>query len=485
MAGQVSHLPVLRAGVSYESLDQFEVVGHRDGELLAKVSLANPGILRRDLKRMADKAALASQLSIAQMLEICKAAGQHFIGTDLPLGVDVDGQPVLQSADDYIATLSKTSGLPHTLCRKNMQKVFTVFDEMPGILRGLTRGMDPQVLDRHFGEHSGVPVCYSPTTDCLGVVLPSNSPGVNSIWMPAVALKIPVVLKPGKEEPWTPWRIIQAFLAAGAPPQLFSFYPTDHEGASAILEGCGRALLFGDESTTRAYAHNPSINLHGPGRSKVLLGEDLVDQWQDYLDVLVASVADNGGRSCINASSIFVPRHGRVIAEALAERVSDIGPRAPDDDAARLSAFANPKFAAWIDQSIDAGLGEGGAEDVTARYRQGPRARQLDGADFLMPTVVHCDDVSHSLARTEYMFPFVSVVEVPQDRMLAEIGHSLVVTAITRDASFRQQLVRSRDIDRLNLGPFPTSHVEWDQPHEGNLFEFLYSRRAIQRRDDW
>ena len=33
---------------------------------------------------------------------------------------------------------------------------------------------------------------------------------------------------------------------------------------------------------------------------------------------------------------------------------------------------------------------------------------------------------------------------------------------------------------RLNLGRLPTAHVEWNQPHEGNLFEFLYHRRAIQ-----
>ena len=42
-------------------------------------------------------------------------------------------------------------------------------------------------------------------------------------------------------------------------------------------------------------------------------------------------------------------------------------------------------------------------------------------------------------------------------------------------------LIASPLIERLNLGPLPTSHVQWDQPHEGNLFEFLYRRRAIQR----
>jgi hypothetical protein len=36
-------------------------------------------------------------------------------------------------------------------------------------------------------------------------------------------------------------------------------------------------------------------------------------------------------------------------------------------------------------------------------------------------------------------------------------------------------------VDRLNLGPISTMQVSWDQPHEGNLFEHLYSRRAFQK----
>ena len=36
-------------------------------------------------------------------------------------------------------------------------------------------------------------------------------------------------------------------------------------------------------------------------------------------------------------------------------------------------------------------------------------------------------------------------------------------------------------IGRLNLGPIKTNQIVWDQPHEGNLFEHLYARRAFQR----
>ena len=79
------------------------------------------------------------------------------------------------------------------------------------------------------------------------------------------------------------------------------------------------------------------------------------------------------------------------------------------------------------------------------------------------------------------LFRSASVVEVPQSEMLAQIGPSLVVMAITQDEAFIDQLFDCPLIDRLNLGPISTMHTSWDQPHEGNLFEFLYKRRSLQR----
>ena len=102
----------------------------------------------------------------------------------------------------------------------------------------------------------------------FGAVLPSNSPGVHSLWAPAVALKTPIALKPGREEPWTPLRMIQAFIAAGFPKEAFGFYPTDHGGAATLLQAVDRAMLFGDASTTQAWAKDPRVELHGPGYSQ-------------------------------------------------------------------------------------------------------------------------------------------------------------------------------------------------------------------------
>ncbi len=37
------------------------------------------------------------------------------------------------------------------------------------------------------------------------------------------------------------------------------------------------------------------------------------------------------------------------------------------------------------------------------------------------------------------------------------------------------------EIERLNIGHVSTMKISWDQPHEGNMFEFLYKRRSIER----
>ncbi len=463
------HIPALRFGQPYKSCDVLTTKG-------AEISQVNAGLIRRDLLQIKKATTELEAIPMPRLLEICKKAGELFQHGTVPVGLD--NQP--QSAEDYVRQASVSCGLPHAMVRNNMSKIALVMTDMKTILKGLTRGLDLSVIDAGMGEQNGVPVSFYRTTDMLGVVLPSNSPGVNSLWIPSIALKVPVVLKPGRDDPWTPYRIAQSFIAAGCPRSAFSFLPTTHDGAHALLALAGRSQLFGDASITKRYAGNPNVELHGPGYSKVLIGDDMVKDWPKLIDVLVTSVAANGGRSCVNASAIVVPKFGKEIAAALAERLAKILPTAADDPKAGLSGFANPAVAESISETIDKDLATPGAEDVTARYRKGPRFVTHEGHTFLCPTVVHCDSFCHPLANREFLFPYCSVVEVPQADMLAQIGPSLVVSGITKDKAWTKQLLASPLIHRLNLGAMATSHVHWDQPHEGNLFECLYHRRAVQ-----
>jgi hypothetical protein len=82
------------------------------------------------------------------------------------------------------------------------------------------------------------------------------------------------------------------------------------------------------------------------------------------------------------------------------------------------------------------------------------------------------------------MFPYVTVVQCAQAEMLARIGPTLVGTAITHDAAWSQQLLEATHIDRLNIGPIPTTKLDWLQPHEGNLVDFLFRARAFQTTPD-
>jgi acyl-CoA reductase-like NAD-dependent aldehyde dehydrogenase len=470
------HIPALRLGRSYESLDQLPVLDHRTGQPLATLSQVNAGIVRKDLQRLEQARAALDRVPAAELIRKCAEAGGHFMNGTLPLG----DKGHTQSPRQYVETLSATSGLPWVLVERNMKKIASALANMETILNGLTRGLDPAILDRGFGEQCGARVCFYPAAQALGLVMPSNSPAVNSLWLPAVPLKVSVILKPGREEPWTPYRLIQAFIAAGCPAEAFGFYPTDHEGAGEILKGCDRALVFGDQATTAQYAGNPRIQIHGPGFSKILLGADQVERWPEFIDVLVASISDNGGRSCINASAVLAPKYADEIAEALAERLGPVQPLSASDPKATLSAFANPKMAEGIDRAIEDGLRVPGAREITARHRQGPRKVAFEGGVYVRPTIVRCDSMSHPLANREFLFPYASVIEVPQEDMLRQIGPSLVVTAVTQDADWKRQLLRSPLIDRLNFGLVSTMNVAWDQPHEGNMFEFLYKRRALR-----
>jgi len=68
--------------------------------------------------------------------------------------------------------------------------------------------------------------------------------------------------------------------------------------------------------------------------------------------------------------------------------------------------------------------------------------------------------------------------------MLSKIGYTLVGSAITNDEKWIKQLTDATNIDRLNIGPIPTTRLNWLQPHEGSIIDFLFRGRAYQMTDE-
>ena len=471
------HLPVLRWGQPYTSLDVDPVVHFATGEPIANVSRANGGLIQRDMRKASRARDVLREIPVDELIARVGKAGELYMNGTLPMG---DGT---QTPDEFVRAQSASTGLPERMCRANMKKNSFVLAEMRGILTSLTRGLQFDILTRGHGEERGVPVSYQPQSPVVGLVLPSNSPGVHTLWLPVIPLQIGLVLKPGPQEPWTPYRMAEAFGEAGIPREAMSVYPGQGDVGAAVLESCGRSLIFGGTATVDRYRGNPAVQAHGPGFSKILIGDVQVDRWEQFLDVMVDSVLLNSGRSCINCSGIWASRHTRDIADALARRVVAVRPLPPDHPESSLAAFTVPGVADAISKEIDADLQTSGVTDVTAQHRGDARLIKEDRADYLLPTVLHCDSPEAAIARKEYMFPFVTVVQCPERTMLDAIGPTLVCSAITCNAAFRRSLLDAVHIDRLNLGPVPTTQLNWLQPHEGNLVEFLFRARAFQSAD--
>lgn len=480
------HLPILRAGRPYRSLDRVPLAHVRTGETVAEVSQANAGLIAHDLLRQRANRRALEQRSTAELIAICRQAAERFVSAELPLDPD---QGTTQTFETYVKQLASTTGSPEALGRSNGEKIRFMLAEMERVLGGLTRGLDLRVLDRGFGEEDGRPVSYRRQSESLGVVLPSNSPGVHSLWIPSIPLKTPLVLRPGSREPWTPLRIAWALIESGCPREAISFYPSGHDGATRILLDTGRSMLFGDEKTVGPWAKDPRVELHGPGWSKVILGPDMVEdpgKVSELLPLVAESVAANGGRSCINASGLWLarpdgaPARGRETALELARELAKVEALPLDHPDASLAAWSDPDLARRISDFVDGQLEIQGAEDVSREVRGEDRLVTVDGLTYLLPTVVWCDDPGHPLTRAELLFPFVSVVEVPRAELFDRLGPSLVVSGVTEDPAFTRDLLDCPAIERLNVGAIPTSKVSWDQPHEGNLFDHLYRRRAFQ-----
>src|SRR5262245_38158497 len=171
------HVPILRGGALYRSLDRIRTPHYRTREPFVEISQANTGLIRRDLRHQHEARAMLAEFRAQELYGICARGAGLFAEATLPLGDSAQGP------EEYVRQVSATTGLPIVMVRRNMQKIRTVLADVEGVVKGLTRNLDPEVFDAGYcGD-----VSYFPRADSLGVVLPSNSPGVHSLWIPAFA----------------------------------------------------------------------------------------------------------------------------------------------------------------------------------------------------------------------------------------------------------------------------------------------------------
>ena len=425
-------LPVIRWGQPYDSLEVAEVNHFATGEPIAKVSQAGGGIIKRDMRQ-------AQQARDALLPILLPRADRDARqgGRSLRARHAADGRR------HAVARRFRASAVgQHRPARAHVPgqhgEEFFVLKNMEKILDCLTRGLDLEILSRGYGEEGrGVTVSYQAQSPVLAAVLPSNSPGVHTLWLPVIPLQMGLVLKPGPQEPWTPYRIFAAFTEAGVPREAFSLYPGEAEAGAAVLEACDRAMIFGGTATVDRYRGNPKVQAHGPGFSKILLGDDVVDRWPDYLDLMVESIYhQQRPRLHQLLRHLGLAPHARNCRRAGRAAGTDRS-AAADRSESRPGGVHRARHGRRRLEADRAGPARRRASRTsTAKY--GPRLVEQERASYLRPTIIHAPSPEAPVAQKEYMFPFASVVECPQAEMLKRIGPTLVGTVITNDESFRQ-----------------------------------------------
>ena len=108
------HLPILRAGRSYRSVQSIRVPHFRTKETFVELSEANSGLVRRDLLDAGQEAMRASldAFSTMQLVEISARAADAFMNATLPAALPVTSR----SGSSRTPSSRSVCGSPASVC---------------------------------------------------------------------------------------------------------------------------------------------------------------------------------------------------------------------------------------------------------------------------------------------------------------------------------------------------------------------------------
>ena len=96
------HIPILRQGKVFQSLDVQTVNQLGTEDPAAEISFACADMIKYDLHKMGEAREALKSFSGSELVEITKKAGELFLHGDLPIGTEGE----LQSPEDYVMSLA-------------------------------------------------------------------------------------------------------------------------------------------------------------------------------------------------------------------------------------------------------------------------------------------------------------------------------------------------------------------------------------------
>lgn len=403
---------------------------------------------------------------VAELLEGLATAGALFLDEGAPASADS-----LAPFETYQRRVTESTGLPAGWVQMSAHWLAFGFRHAAESLRAQSPTGRLNVYDDPAYERERtVGLAFAPRVRVLGATMPANDPTVYAWPALALAMKVPIVIRPSDRDPFTGIRLARALLEAGLPEAAVHVLPGKRSLGETICREADHAMAFGSEEAVAGFRSDPTVETYGPGESVAILGRDPTAR---ELDTLARGVLRAGGRACFNLTRIIATGScdPDTVAAELAGRLTDTDAGYLHDEHTDIPGFPDHETAARIDEAIAVDEGV----DVTAEV--GDRStRLLDVANVsrLLPTVLRTDRLV-----SEYPFPFVGVTQRERSELPECLG-SAYLAVIIGDGDIERRLVRSPAVRKVYAGGYPAT-VDLRETHETYPAAFLYATTTYDR----
>jgi len=450
-------IDALGPGGEYRTRNR-EIIRSAAGAAVAELSIVPPLYVSRAVNAMRKARPLPVERRAAGL-----AGAAEAFATATIAGLDFES---------YVAAASRISGLPIAVTRAGAREVADALGRAFDAARPARPvGAALDWRDEHT-RHGGA--VWARRGEVFAVHAAGNGPGVHGMWPQALALGYRVAVRPSRREPLTAHRLVNALRQSGFRAEDAAYLPTDHDGADEIIRSADVAMVYGGQDVVDRYADDPRVIVNGPGRTKMLITADR--DWREYLDVIVASIANLGGMACVNTTAVLVEGDPLPLARAIADRLAAIEPLPIDDERATLPVQPVDKAQALADFLAARAAGTIpllGADRVVAPLG--------DGFAALRPAVHLMAEPDANRLNLELPFPCVWVSPWSPADGVAPLRRSLVVTAITGHDALIDDLLAEPTVSNVYRGPHPTFHTAPGIPHDGFLADALMRSKGFIR----
>ncbi len=450
-------IPINRGGTDHYTKEYYSVKDYRNKEITRVCKAPAPMIYDALSKTRKSGFYNLWEQSIEDLTKNVAEAARLF-KSEVEYGKDVIDY------ETHLEWVTRCTGLPRKYVKSTMENLYLALKNIDKIIRRLVP-FDLSIFDVLVSEN----IAFTPKGRVLTAILPSNLPSPNFFWVLAQSIKYPVILRPSTNEPFTSYRLSKSLYYANLPDHSNYYLPCGRDIVPDLLSISDRGILFGSKETVEKYSNYENIKVYGPGNSKILVDTDYYGV-DDVIESIKKSMLDKGGRSCLNASQLFVT--GNAAEKTLKDIFDALNDELPTefedplDENAEIPAFPDKESAKKIAQILKL---NGIKTDILV---------EIEGITFLKPTLVLCYEYQESLF-VEMPFQYLAMTTIPKDKAENFLENSLVVSVFTEDSDLVKRLILNPTIKNISIKK-PTTDFELSEPHEGNIVNFLYDFKSVR-----